>query len=329
MTDNMPLSRIVRSLVFSAAVLSLVEPTTAHHGTTRLITLGTRSGPLPTADRAQTSHAIVIGDSAYLFDAGDGAARALATAGVSIRNIDAIFISHLHDDHTSGLVPVLSVEYELDRAKPVGVYGPPSTKRLADAAVQFLSVNGDIRVSDGTRTRDVRQMIEGHDVAGGVVYTDANITVRAVENSHFNFKPGSPSFGATTSLSYRVETRDRTIVFTGDTGPSDAVASLAKGADVLVTEISAFAELRALRVKDGSWDRWTPEQQTNYQHHMTQEHLEADEVAKLATRAGVKMVVLTHLSASGILNDDYARFANAVRQGFAGRVVVARDGGEY
>src|SRR5262245_36363617 len=318
--------------LFAAAVLlaSIAAPHTADSQSapapaTKIVTLGTRSGPFPTGVRAQSSTALVVGDAIYLVDAGDGVARRLARASLSIRNVDAIFLTHLHDDHTTGIVPLMSIAFGLDLATPVGVYGPPQTEALMDAAIRFLSINSDIRQSEGTRTRSIRSMIAAHDRAPGLVFRDERITVRAVENSHFHFPAGSPSHGKTASYSYRVEAPGRSIVFTGDTGPSDALTEFAKGAEVLVTEINSFEELKAVRVKDGSWARWTPAQQASYERHMVDEHVSADEVARMAARAGVRTVILTHLPASGDARDDYARYAEAVRKGFSGQVLVAAD----
>ncbi len=296
---------------------------------TRVVTLGTRSGPFPTAVRAQSSNAVIVGQAVYLIDAGDGTLRRLAQAGLSVRNIDAIFLTHLHDDHTTGLVPLMSVQFGLDRTRPVGVYGPPLTETLVRAALQFLAVNSEIRMSDGLRSRGIATVFSGHDVEPGLVYRDDNITVRAVENTHFNFPAGSLSYRKTKSYSYRVEAPDRIIVFSGDTGPSEALTELAKGADLLVTEVSIIDELKELRIKDGSWGRWTPEQQANWVRHMIDEHVSPEQVASMATRAGVKTVVLTHLPASGERSDTYERFAAAVKKGFSGQVLVAHDLAEF
>ena len=61
----------------------------------------------------------------------------------------------------------------------------------------------------------------------------------AVENTHFHFQPGTPPYGKYKSYSYRFETPGRVVFFTGDTGPSDAVVELAKGADLYVTETTS------------------------------------------------------------------------------------------
>src|SRR4029077_15238565 len=65
---------------------------------THLITVGTRSGPLPTAVRAQSSNLLIVNGALYVIDAGDGLARRLARGGYAIRDIDHVFITHLHDD---------------------------------------------------------------------------------------------------------------------------------------------------------------------------------------------------------------------------------------
>src|SRR5215467_11121538 len=222
----------------AVAVAATGSASNAATSATKLITLGTRSGPLPTVGRAQTSNVLIINGALYVIDTGEGVTRRLTRAGVKIGDIGNIFITHDHDDHTSGLAPLMSVEYELNRNQPVNIYGPPGTKALVDGALQYLNVNSEIRISDGTRNVPIAKIFAGHDVGVGVVYKDANVTVRAIENSHFHFPKGSPGFGKYKSYAYRFETPDRTIVFTGDTGPSDAVAELAKGADMLVSEVS-------------------------------------------------------------------------------------------
>src|SRR6266849_2663222 len=70
---------------------------------TRLITLGTRGGPIPMVGRAQSSNILIVNGAFYIVDAGEGVTRRLTRAGIAIRDIDNIFITHPHSDHTGGL----------------------------------------------------------------------------------------------------------------------------------------------------------------------------------------------------------------------------------
>jgi ribonuclease BN (tRNA processing enzyme) len=186
---------------------------------TRLLTLGTRAGPQPTVGRAQSSNLLIVNGALYVVDAGPGVTRRLTRARISIRDIDNIFITHAHDDHTGGLGELLTAEYNFNRTKPVNIYGPLGTEALVKALMQTLSIYSDLQISDGRRTVPVAKVFFGHDKGTGAIYQDANVKVIAAENTHFNFPPGTPAYNKYKSYAYRFETPDRVIVFTGDTGP--------------------------------------------------------------------------------------------------------------
>ena len=293
---------------------------------TRLITLGTRSGPTPTVGRAQSSNLLIVNGALYIIDAGEGVTRRLTRLGTNFRNIDNIFITHPHSDHTSGLGALMSVMYDANRTNPVNIYGPPGTAASVQGLLQFLTVNSNIRISDGTKVVPATQVFSGHATGVGTILQDANVKVTAVENTHFHFQPGSPGYGKYKSYAYRFDAPDRSIVFTGDTGPSDAIVLLAKGADMLVSEVtSSIDEYKEQQIKNGRWQTMTPEQQACAVRHMTEEHITTEDVGKMAARAGVKTVVLTHLPASSDPKDDYQRFIGQVQKQFSGPVLIAND----
>src|SRR5256885_14443432 len=97
---------------------------------THLITLGTRSGPQPTAKRAQSSNLLIVNGTPYLIDAGDGVARRLAKLKFNLRSLGTIFITHGHNDHTGGLPHLLSVQWGAQRSQPINVYGPAGTQGM-------------------------------------------------------------------------------------------------------------------------------------------------------------------------------------------------------
>ncbi len=158
-----------------------------------------------------------------------------------------------------------------------------------------------------------------------MIFEDANVKVTAVENTHFNFQPGTPPYGKYKSFSFRFDTPGRSFLFTGDTGWSDAVIELAKGVDVLVTEVTETDDVIGLMKRNGAWQAKSPAEQEGWIRHMHEEHVTPAEVGKLAALAGVKAVVMTHLSPSPDPNDDFSRYAEAAKKSFAGPVMIAKD----
>jgi len=292
---------------------------------TRVITLGTRSGPRPDLRRAQSANLLITNGAAYVIDAGDGVSRRLIRLGVNFRDIGNIFITHPHSDHTGGLGSLMMWLYDRgDPKKVVGIYGPPGTVASVHGLLEFLTVNAEIRISDGTKTLPATRLFSSKDLGEGLVFQDANVKVTAVENIHFHFPPGSPGYGKYKSYAYRFDAADRSIVFTGDTGPSDAVADLAKGADLLISEATnPVDEFKEGAIKTGIWQQMTSEEQRNYIRHHIEEHLLPEDLGRMAARANVRTVVMTHLQPAP--NDDYSRYINEVKNHYSGQVLVAKD----
>jgi ribonuclease BN (tRNA processing enzyme) len=292
---------------------------------TRLIILGTRSGPIPTTGRAQASNVLIVKGIPYIIDAGDGVTRRLTRAQIGFRDIDTIFITHAHSDHTSGLPALLTAQYDSNRTKPVNIYGPPGTAETVQGILPFLDVNAELRVANGALAVMASKIFRGHNMEPGVIFQDANIKVTAAENNHFQFAPGNPLHAKYKSYALRFDTSDRSIVFTGDTGPSDPVMALAKGADLLVAEVNSVEEFKARQIQIGRWQTMTPAQQESTIRHMTEEHLSPEQLADMAVGAGVETVVLTHLPATADPKDEYSRFKELVKKRFPGQVLVAKD----
>ncbi len=288
-----------------------------------LITLGTSAGPSLTPGRAQTSHLLTVNGTYYVVDAGDGVARRMARVGADVRDVGIIFLTHHHDDHTAGLGTLMSLAWDRQRTEPINVYGPPRTKELVDATVRYCSISADIRIADGGRSVPLDKVFFGHDVGIGEVYRDDNIRVSATENTHFSFHRGDAA-GRYKSYSYRFETPDRVIAFTGDTGFSAAVTALARDADILVTETSSCDERKNRMIRDGIWQAMSAAEQEGIMRQATQGHMDLDKIGMLATQAGVRKVVLSHLTRR-VETADYEPWAEEVRKHFSGEVVIAED----
>ena len=311
--------RALLAVVSLAAIGSL--PGAARAETT-LITLGTAGGPLPRADRAQSSNLLIVNGALYLIDAGGGVTGRVVQSGNNFRKVSKIFITHAHSDHTAGLATLLVSEWE-QQAEPIDVYGS-GVEALVKGAIDYLTPNAEIRWAEGKK-RPMTETFRAHDVEPGVVYQDANVKVTAVENTHFHFPPGSPPYGKYKSYSYRFETPDRVVFFTGDTGPSDAVVELAKGADLYVTETTSPEGVVELFKKSGIWQAKTADEQAGFLRHMHEEHVTPEDIGKMAAKAGVKAVVMTHLGPSTNPDEEYQRYVDEAKKYYSGPITLAKD----
>ena len=291
---------------------------------TRLITLGTGSGPVPDAQQAKSANLVTVNGTHYLVDAGDGVARRLAQAHIDLRELGTVFLTHHHDDHTAGLGAMMSAAWDQNRTQPINVYGPPPTEAFVKAIVQVFAISADIRIADGGVSVPVGKLFFGHDVGTGPVYQDANLKVTAAENTHYKFHSGSDA-GKHKSYGYRLETPDRVIVFTGDTGASEAVTELAKDADLLVTPTSSFKERMRLMTETGRWQAMSSAEQERVLAQANR-NITLEDIGKMAARAKVKAVVLSHSNTHGASSEQWIA---EVKENFSGPVFVAKDLQEF
>ena len=289
---------------------------------TTLITLGTAGGPLPQAKRAQSSNLLIVNGTLYLIDAGGGVTGRIVQSGNNFRQVSKIFITHLHSDHDDGLATLLNSQWE-QQSPPVDIYGS-GVDALVKGAIAYLQPNADIRWSEGKK-RPMAETFRAHDIMPGVVYQDANVKVMAAENTHFHFQPGDPAYGKYRSYSYRFETPDKVVFFTGDTGPSDAVVDLAKGADLYVTETTKPEDVVELYKRNGTWQEKTPGEQEGFLRHMHEEHVTPEDIGKMATKAGVKAVILSHYGPALNPDDDFQRLVDETKKFYSGPVTLAKD----
>jgi ribonuclease BN (tRNA processing enzyme) len=157
-------------------------------------------------------------------------------------------------------------------------------------------------------------MIEVGEIgAAGPVMQDENVKVTSVVVQHPPVKP---------ALGYRFDFHDRSIAFSGDTVPIQAVAQLAAGADILVHEAMLVPTLEAYLRDQIAKGR--PVKYENYMAHMNADHSPVEDVGRIAAQAGVKTLVLSHLTpALDSISDDTWREGAA--KNFKGEIIVAHD----
>jgi ribonuclease BN (tRNA processing enzyme) len=297
----MPLPR--REFLFALGLAAFAAPSR-----TRLILLGTGGGPSPKRLRSAPAQVILVGDDAYVVDCGDGVARQMALAGVSLARIRAVFITHHHSDHNADYGNLLLLAW-IDGLKPiVDAYGPPPLAKMTGLIAEMNAVDIATRVADEGRPPFTGLVVPHEITAGGVVRQQAGVRVTAALVDHPPIRP---------AFAYRFDTPDRSIVISGDTAPSPSLVALAKGADVLVHEVLYLPGVDRLVGSEGH--------ATRLREHLVASHTPSAEVGRIAAAAGVKTLVLSHFVPGNDASITDEMWTAGVRAHFKGAVVVGRD----
>jgi ribonuclease BN (tRNA processing enzyme) len=282
---------------------------------TQVVLLGTGT-PLPDPERAGPSIAVVVNGAPYLVDAGTGLVRRAAAARdkgvVALRpvNLKIAFLTHLHSDHTLGLPDLMITPWIMGRKEPLELYGPRGTRRMVNHILGAYEIDRKIRIRGLEHSNNTGWQVNVHEIQPGLVFKDANVTVIAFLVRHGNVG----AFG------YRFITPDRTIVISGDTSPTDAIAQNCHSCDILIHEAYTKA----------SFDLVPP----SWQQYRLAYHTSAQELGATATKAKPKLLILFHRGNAGC---DQAgtqscreagseeQLLNEVRQSYAGKVVAGHD----
>jgi len=306
--------RIRRAALALALVLALSPAVTQGQRTypgatrdttsvTRLIILGSGT-PVPDPERAGPAFAVTYGTRTFLFDAGAGVMRRIAAAGLPIDGMTAVFLTHLHSDHTLGLPDVIHTTWVMGRSAPMPIIGPPGTQQMV-GHIQAAWVEDIVVRTEGLeRGRKGGHRVNVKETTGGVVYDSAGIRIRAIPVSH-----GSWNY----TFAFRIDTPDRSIVLGGDTAPSRALEEAARGVDLLVHEV--YASRRVAPENRPGGEFWP--------QYLREAHTSDEELGAIAARAKPKQLILTHVLRMGGTMDEVV--AGVRRGGFNGTLVVAKD----
>ncbi len=270
-----------------------------------VVLLGTAGGPTPKRGRHGPAHAVVAGGHVYVIDCGTGVASQLVDAGLSLSQLRAVFVTHHHADHNADLGNLLLLGWTALR-RPVAVHGPPPLADILDRFLAMQAYDIALRMQDDGRP-DLAALIAVEELRqGGIVYEDEHVRVTAALVEH---PPVERAFA------YRVDTADRSVVFSGDTARCAAVAELAAGADVLVHEAVYHEGLPA---------RLPGADPAALLERVRRSHTSAQEAGEVAEAAGVGTLVLSPLlPVDPSVTDD--RWTSAAATTFSGDVIVGKD----
>lgn len=270
---------------------------------TTLVMLGTGM-PRPDPACFGPATAVVYDGRVFLFDAGAGVMRRMAAAGLSIRGPEAVFITHLHSDHTLGYPDLILTTWVMGRRDKLQTYGPRGLKKMTKHILAAWDEDIHVRIEGLERQTKTGYKVDVHEFDSGVVYDKDGVRITAIPVEHGCWKQ---AFG------FRIDTPDRSIVISGDTRPTPGIVEASRGVDVLVHEVYPQSQVMPeLRIGGEVWPSY-----------MREFHTSDLELGVVAALAKPKLLVLHHIVRHGAEDDEL--LAGIRAGGFKGPVAVARD----
>jgi ribonuclease BN (tRNA processing enzyme) len=313
--------------------------------TTELVLLGTAGAPMPVAGRAGTSSALIVDGRVFVVDCGRGSPSAFADAGLDFSRLEAVFLTHLHADHTGDLAGMLLYPWggrvgDGGPFAPIRVYGPsqpetlptgdatfhrettvhpklpaPGTTDLVEHLLGGYAYHLNVMPLDASMP-DAGMLVRGFDISlPARIEGLAQVPVLVIEDDAVRVVAVAVTHGhAVPSLAYRFDTADGSVVFSGDTTVNDDLIAVAQGADILVHQVADLAYLEQHGFTVPALDR------------MAALHTDVSEVGSVAERARVHELILNHFLPADPDAITDSEWAEGASQGFSGITAAGHDG---
>ena len=268
----------------------------------KLTLLGTGC-PVVSARRYGPAQWIEHDDTNVLVDCGSGVTQRMLQAGYSGRDVDAVLLTHLHSDHVIDLYQLVISSWHQGRQRPQQVYGPPGTGEFVRATLDVWAQERAQRIAWEKRTCTAALQVELHELVPHERLKVGSLDIHVVPVDH---QPVRDAFG------FVFDDGSSRVALSGDTRMCDALIDAARGVDLLVHEVYAHSQM-----PEPGGHR-TPAGLKNASAYHTLE----SEVGVVASRAGARQLVLTHIVPP---HCDTDQLADMVRRDFDGPLAVGED----
>jgi len=268
------------------------------------ITLLGTGNPQPNLRRAGPSNHLAIAEQSVLLDCGSGTVHQLLKAGRDAKDIDYLFLTHMHSDHTVDIAHVLITGWIRYRDRPIRIVGPPQTKEFVARVLHAFEFDLRLRRLDERVGKDI-MTVEVTEVIDGDTFEADGWKAIAVEVEHGYVRP---------SLGFVFDDGKAKIMVSGDTTGCDAVREASRGVDLLVHEL-----MRDSEAGDPHDDRLAavPE----LRRRIIESHTCPHQLGPLARDADVPRLALTHLSAA----TDAAWVRENLARDYRGEIIMGED----
>ncbi len=285
-----------------------VSQSMAQTDTIKVTLLGTGT-PQLNPRRMSYSTLIEAGGEVFMFDAGRSAMLQAKKSGANLKNLNNLFLTHLHSDHVVGIPDVWLTGFlaPMFRARPLQVWGPEGVKNLTSGLRQAYDVDVGIRIAQYGGNRADGMEFDTTVVHDGFVYEINDVKVTAFEVQHT---------GPNTAFGYKVEYKGHSVVLSGDTIYDENVIKYANGVDLLVHEVG-YAPEAAIK-------------ENKVVAKIIAHHTQPQQVAEILTLTEPKLAVISHIVVFNAKGPDLSpegeeEMMEVVRQHYSGPVTLGQD----
>jgi len=284
-----------------------------------VVLVGT-AGPM-SPDIAQNSTAVFVNGQFLLFDAGDYSQKRMEQFKLPSESLDAVFITHFHNDHIADLGEVMQRSYMLGREKDLVVYGPTGTEDIVTSFNRIYAADSDYRTAHhGEEVMPLEYQFATSQEFDAkleevVVYEKDGVVVTAFKTYH---PPIEPVFG------YVVEYDGKKVVISGDTLVTDALTRHANNADLLVMDVMNYD---LVTLMEETFREIGDEQLAQIMYDIREYHPDVADVASMAEKQNVKRMALTHYAPEAPYQSMMDRFyINPIEKEYHGELIAGSDG---
>lgn len=330
----------------AAGATSSPAPTPGKNAKLKVVLLGTQAGPPIEPDRTGIATALVVDGHTYLIDCGRASATQYVRSGLLLKNLEAIFLTHLHADHIADYYNFFLLGGHIPNSRgdniggPVKVYGPgpagglppkfgggeapvvnpddptPGTAAMTESCHAAYAYSSNVFIRD-TGIRDIRTLMQVNEIPVpdvGSSYTNTAPAMQpfpVMQDDRVTVSgilvPHGPVYPA---FAFRFDTAYGSVTFSGDTTYTDNIPTLARDTDLLIHE--------AINVQGAQLP-------PAILSHLLTSHVEVQKVGPIAQKARAQQLVLSHIADLAHHPIDSAQWTKWAGQGYDRKVSIGQD----
>ena len=285
----------------------------------KVVLVGT-AGPM-SPNLAQHATAVFVNGQFLLFDAGDYAQKRMEQFNLPVASIDAVFLTHFHNDHIADVGEVMQRSFIGGRTKDLFIHGPTGTEQVVNGFIAVYTADSSYRTGHHgeeympSEFHFATPVEFDENETEVLVYEQDGVLVTAFAVSH---PPVEPVFG------YKIEFAGKKVIISGDTLITDGLREHSESADLVVMDTMNYDFVEAL---ENAYRSIGNDRMATIFYDIREYHPDVHDIAQFATEQNVARLALTHYAPSVPTQAQLrAVYVDPIRSGYDGEIIAGSDG---